>query len=359
VSVAAPQRSLTRAEALAGCLLGTAVGDALGLPYEGLSPRRAERLYGPPDRYRLLLGRGMVSDDTEHACLTAQALIGSGLDEERFAQELARRLRWWLLGLPAGVGRATLRAGIRLWMGFGPGRSGVYSAGNGPAMRAAVIGAAVEDLDRLRALIRISTRLTHTDPRAEAGALAVAIAARMARRVEEPSGEAFLAEVARALGSSASQLTDRLGAAVESVARGGTPREFAGQLGLSRGVTGYINDTVPVVVHAWLRSPRDFRTAVTETIRCGGDADTTAALVGGIVGAAVGANGIPAELLGRMGEWPRTVGWMRELAAELDEALAVGGPRRAPRLPVGPLLLRNLTFVPVVLGHGFYRLRPW
>jgi len=47
--------------AIVGSLLGTAVGDALGLPYEGLSPRRAERMLGTPDRYRFVPGRGMVS----------------------------------------------------------------------------------------------------------------------------------------------------------------------------------------------------------------------------------------------------------------------------------------------------------
>jgi len=59
---------------LQGAILGTAVGDAIGLPREGLSPRRASRLFGdPPLGHRLLLGRGMVSDDTEHTCMTAQA----------------------------------------------------------------------------------------------------------------------------------------------------------------------------------------------------------------------------------------------------------------------------------------------
>jgi ADP-ribosyl-[dinitrogen reductase] hydrolase len=52
-------------EKLAGVLLGAAVGDALGLPREGLSRRRAARLYGPgPLRHRFLLGHGMVSDHT-------------------------------------------------------------------------------------------------------------------------------------------------------------------------------------------------------------------------------------------------------------------------------------------------------
>ncbi|MBK8478230.1 MAG: ADP-ribosylglycohydrolase family protein [Opitutaceae bacterium] len=42
-------------------MLGTAVGDAIGLPYEGISRQRAARLFGPPDRHRFVVGRGMVS----------------------------------------------------------------------------------------------------------------------------------------------------------------------------------------------------------------------------------------------------------------------------------------------------------
>ena len=79
-----------RINRLTGALLGTAVGDALGLPREGLSRRRAERLYGSgPIRHRFLFGRGMLSDDTEHACMTAQALLAAPEDEARFARSLA------------------------------------------------------------------------------------------------------------------------------------------------------------------------------------------------------------------------------------------------------------------------------
>ena len=61
-------------DAVLGALLGCAVGDAIGLPYEGLSKRRGIRLLGAPDRHRFLFGRGMVSDDTEHTCMVAMAL---------------------------------------------------------------------------------------------------------------------------------------------------------------------------------------------------------------------------------------------------------------------------------------------
>ncbi|MDH3640868.1 MAG: ADP-ribosylglycohydrolase family protein, partial [Gammaproteobacteria bacterium] len=176
--------SIAREDSIVGCLLGTAVGDAIGLPYEGLSRRRAPLLLGPPDRQRLLFGYGLVSDDTEHACFVAQSLIASGYQNDIFERQLARRLRYWFLGLPAGIGFATLRAIIKLWVGFRPASSGVYSAGNGPAMRVPIIGAAVDDLELLASLVRTSTRMTHTDPKAEHGALAVALAARMAQSNE-------------------------------------------------------------------------------------------------------------------------------------------------------------------------------
>ena len=85
---------------LAGLLFGTAVGDAIGLPFEGLSARRvARRLRGRALDHRLLLGRGMRSDDTEHACLVAQSLLECPADPAAFQRALARRLRWWLAGV--------------------------------------------------------------------------------------------------------------------------------------------------------------------------------------------------------------------------------------------------------------------
>src|SRR5262249_57883228 len=102
---------MARPDQIVGVILGTAVGDALGLPREGLSRRRARKLFGgPPLRHRFLFGHGMVSDDTEHTCMTAQALLRAPEDVDAFARSLAWRLRFWLLGLPAATGWATLRA---------------------------------------------------------------------------------------------------------------------------------------------------------------------------------------------------------------------------------------------------------
>lgn len=73
--------------------LGTAVGDAIGLPYEGVSAKRALRMLGPPERHRFIFRRGMISDDTEHTCMVAQSLIDANADADRFAQRLASEFR--------------------------------------------------------------------------------------------------------------------------------------------------------------------------------------------------------------------------------------------------------------------------
>ena len=54
---------------------------------------------------------------------------------------------------------------------------------NAPIIKDAIIGVCFgEDRERLKNLVRVSTRITHTDPKAEYGALAVAVAAFLASR---------------------------------------------------------------------------------------------------------------------------------------------------------------------------------
>ncbi|NEX22163.1 ADP-ribosylglycohydrolase family protein [Thiorhodococcus mannitoliphagus] len=347
-----------KASSTIGCLLGTAVGDALGLPYEALSPQRAAKLLGPSDRYRLIGRWGLVSDDTEHSCLVAETLIESGGSPDAFRRGLARRLRQWLLTLPAGVGSATARAILKLWVGFSPERSGVFSAGNGPAMRAPILGVGVADPSQLRAFVRASTRLTHTDPQAEHGAYAIALAARMAAEHAQVHPDAFLGAVSAELGAEAKPLTDVIAAAARSAARGESTPAFAASIGLAKGVSGYVNHSVPVALHAWFRHPDDLEAAVWSVIECGGDTDTTAAMVGGILGAALGPSGIPPRWLQRLAEWPRSVAWMERLGDQLADTLHKSRPQRAIRVPIFAVLLRNLLFLLIVLVHGFRRLLP-
>lgn len=352
------------ADRIAGALLGTAVGDALGLPREGLSADRARRRFGDEVRHAFLFGRGMVSDDTEHTCMLAQALLAEPDDPKRFSRVLAWKLRFWLLGLPAGVGRSTARAIVRLWLGRGPDRSGVFSAGNGPSMRAALLGLCCgSDTARLREWVRASTRLTHTDPRAERAAFLVAFAASSAARCSPDTiADRFLTEAGATLGDADQELRVILAALASHLARGSTPAQFAEALGLERGVTGYSYHTVPAALYCWLRQPHDFRAVVTDVIKLGGDTDTTAAIAGAICGAGTGLAGIPTEWLEGILDWPRSVKWMKQLAERLARRFPVHERpdlgTRPMRLCWPALLPRNTAFVAIVLAHGLRRLLP-
>ncbi len=121
---------------------------------------------------------------------------------------------------------------------------------------------------------------------------------------------------------------------------------------------GYTYHTVPIAIHAWLSHPRDYRAAVTSVIECGGDADTTASIVGRIVGTATGPSGIPGQWVSNICEWPRTVGWMRKLAKQLVDSVNGLSSRNSISLNPFAIIVRNLFFLVVVLFHGFRRLLP-
>ncbi len=224
-------------------------------------------------------------------------------------------------------------------------------------MRSAVLGVAIEDEAELKSFVRASTRLTHTDPKAEYGALAIALAARESAHFEQVDSLRWLDCVKRCLGEEGHELLRSLRDVVESVQRGESTRTFCDAQGLQRGVTGYVYHTVPACIHAWLRNPGNLGAALTEIIECAGDADTTAAIVGGIVGAGVGNEGVPEELKRSLAEWPRPLVWMQQLGVRLSEAQH-NTPSRAPELNPVCTLLRNVLFLVVVLIHGFRRLGP-
>lgn len=337
-------------------LLGTAVGDSIGLPAEGLSTSRIAKRWPGPWKQRLLFGNGMVSDDTEHTVFVAQSLLEAPADPEHFARRLAARLRLWLLCIPAGIGFATLRAILKLWAGFPPEKSGVFSAGNGPAMRSAILGVYFAgDLETLRAYVRASTRLTHTDPKAETAAMAVALTAAWAS-TSTAAPAAGMRELTT-LWASAGSDPDWSNLAAKIAAAHGqalSVQEFARSLGLGRGITGYAYHTVPMALYAWLRHFGNFQESVESIVRCGGDTDTAGSITGAL--AALNSS-IPQEWLNHLRDYPVSVAYLRELATALDASRSGGG--HFPLAFSWPLVpIRNLLFLGVILVHGFRRLLP-
>ncbi len=346
---------------LAGILLGTAVGDALGLPAEGLSPQRRRRLMPGPWRHRLLLGRGMISDDTEHALFVAQSLLRHPDDPIAFQRRLAWHLRWWFAGLPAGVGLATARACLKLWLGFPPSRSGVFSAGNGPAMRSALIGAYFHNqLEMLRRFVLASTQLTHSDPKAAVGAEAVARLTAWAVEHDptKPPDMSSIVEQLTALAPEDREWRQRIEPMQAAHAARTTVSDVAISIGLEKGVSGYIYHTVPVAIYAWLRHYGDFRATLEATLDCGGDTDTVGAIAGALAGATVGSAGIPEPWLRGIIDWPRSVRLLRRVADRLAEQRQAGRAWGEVSYFWPAVLPRNLGFLLVVLLHGLRRLAP-
>jgi ADP-ribosyl-[dinitrogen reductase] hydrolase len=326
-----------------GVLLGTAVGDAIGLPFEGLRPQRVERrLQRGPLGHSLVFGRGMISDDTEHACMVARALLESDGDVVAFRGSFARQLRRWLLAGPPAVGLATLRACLRLTIGLGPERSGVDSAGNGPTMRAALLGVWARDEQQLSALVRASTRITHTDPRAEDGALLVARWARDARSIHDLS---VVRDTA---------MRERIRTAIACADAGLSLEQARAALGFEHGVSGFVVDTLAAVCFCWQRHREQPSAAIEAAVRLGGDTDTVAAIVGALLGAELGARELVRLLeprwIERLHDWPIDLAYLRRLARALARS-----DRTLPRHRWLLAPLRNLAFVLVILTHGFAR----
>lgn len=332
---------------LTAFLLGTALGDSIGLPFEGLSPARvAKRLDGKPLAQSLVFGRGMVSDDTEHAAMALQALRAADGDAQAFARILGRKLRWWFAALPPGIGLATARACLKLWCGFPPSRAGIRSAGNGPCMRAGVLGVALaHDADLRRRMVDASTRLTHIDDRAVAAARTLAEAAAAANH-----GVAGAHALVRRLAADAD--CPVLGPALEQLADtlrdGRSLAAFADAQGWSRGVSGYAPHTVAAALACWLLAGPDPRRVIEAAVSLGGDTDSVAAIAGGLACTAT-PNAIPADWLERLADCPRSSAWLIRL-----------GGRTQGQEPLAWWLVppRNLLQLGIVLAHGFRRLLP-
>ena len=340
-------KSSTTLESIHGCILGTAIGDAVGLKREGLGRDRAIWLHGDRPSPDLIFGRGFCSDDTEHTVIVGCALLNSNAEVARFEKYLGGYLRKWLLTLPAGIGLGTLRAIAKSF--FVSRRNyGIFTAGNGPAMRSAMLGLFANDDEHLVNLNRVCTRVTHTDPKAEEGALLVAKAARFAAQDPNADPVEFIRQIRPEIVGE--ELSQHFAAVEEGLQKGLTPREFAEHRGWEKGPTGYINQSVPAAIYCWAFAPTDFRAVVTNAVLLGGDTDSVAAIAGAIAGAGCGDSGIPKDWLKQLAEWPRDKRWMKNLATELHEFATAGtATRRAPSLRWGRSMIRNLLFGVTVL----------
>jgi ADP-ribosylglycohydrolase len=344
---------------LAGVLLGTALGDALGLPTEGMSAQAIARRFGQVERFHLLGRTGFVSDDTEQAALVAQSLARFPEDAERCASDFRRALLGWFFRLPWGIGRATALACLRIALGLRP--SGIRSAGNGAAMRAAIVGAFFFDQpERRERFGRAIAEVTHRDSRAVEGALFVAemTAALVGQQAIEPNQHVETWTSIRA--SALRDVTEptlraalaRASELARESAQTGT-EEAARELKTS----GFVLHTVPFALFCFLRFGDEPVRALAEAISAGGDTDSIAAILGAWMGARHGASGLPIQLLAQIYDGPFGPAHLRALAGCLAR-LREGQPAAVPGYSAPAALARNAALWPVILAHGLRRLLP-
>ncbi len=242
---------------------GIAYGDSMGLPWENLKPSSI-----PKNTHTIgNISNRMISDDTEHALFTLAALYNTNKNE--FEPALRERFNRWFSAFPPSLGGATLRSGLLSISGVK--RSGVKSQGNGPLIRAAMLGAAVEN-DILRIpLIDISTNLTHHDPIARACARMTAeyVVARLEKR--NVVVEANLGRWVKPMNLALSK------ASTSDIA-------LACGFNLKNGVSGHAPVTLVMAIHI-AEKYANMEEAVTAMISLGGDVDSTAALVGAFLAA--------------------------------------------------------------------------
>ncbi len=270
---------------MVGCILGGAMGDALGGPYEGTVPPVVI-----DDSHAWVL-----SDDTQLTLATCESIARTGRVD---AEDIARRMaEWFSQGRITGVGASTLKALRDLCAGAHwalSGRQGEMAAGNGAAMRISPLAFLLNPFVAAdRVMIRDVSRITHRNEEAYVGALAICIAVRLAQQGSWQFTREAIGEVAGELPDSV--VKDRL-LELDQLPNGAEAHHAAARFGAS----GYVADSVPLAIFAASASGTSFRDIVIAAVGCGGDTDTIASMAAQISGAAVGVGGLPSEWRNRV-----------------------------------------------------------
>lgn len=301
-----------------GCLLGLAVGDALGAPYETLEASGIFTRFGLPEVFVTNPSGNPLryTDDTEMAINLAESLVEVG---EVQGDALMRAFAANFDPL-RGYGGGAIRV-------IGAARDGgdwratsetIYpggSFGNGAAMRVAPVGLLFhDDPDKVWEQARLSARVTHRHPLGVEGARLLALAVAMAVSADRIDRKAFL-----------QTLFDRAEAeefrwalrTARKMRRGDSVAP------LGNGIAAH--QSVVTAIACFLATPPAFDLAVGRAIGLGGDTDTLAAMTGALCGAFGGTSVIPTKLLDQLEDGPRGRGYIVELADKLFDRFTQRG----------------------------------
>lgn len=329
-----------------GVLVGTAVGDALGVPYE------FDSIPLPADgEYPQMLGGGLGgfapgewSDDTSMAVAIAEvAATGADLRSDDAIGEIARGFLRWFAGNPPDVGVQTgsVLGATRRRRDAGESDPGAimldesatftaahpHSAGNGALMRTAVVALAhLDDRIALAEAARLVASLTHADELAGDSCVLWCDAIRVAvldAQIDIRAGLDLLP------GDRRTQWAEWLDMAARDDPKSFTPNGFT-VIALQAAASAICHTAVPDADPA-----EHFRESLYTAVGIGNDTDTVAAITGGLLGARWGVSAIPDEWRQKVHGWP-TSGGQPSTAVHLVGLVdsAVAGASDLTRIPL-------------------------
>ncbi len=291
---------------IVGALLGTAVGDALGMPVEGLSHQNVRTYYLGIKEYRDDDQRGDLSagqwtDDTQMTFALVRAMTQTADPEawpaavaEEYVALRSEARRW---------GETTTAAIDRLADGKSPADSGnADRPTNGAAMRAAPLGLwwAAANVSRARAfeVARAVLGVTHRHPVALVAGWGQMAAVRfvLGQAPDTFDRSAFWATLREATTwaeehlAAEARVSDRLRTLEGNL--DGFPLDLRD---LCDGVGVRAEEAWPFACAMVARRPHLFENTLLSGINVGGDADTTGAMMGALLGALHGWDAFPDE----------------------------------------------------------------
>lgn len=291
-----------------GALAGLALGDALGMPTQAMSPQQIQTVYGhvtglvdgdKSQPYAPGMAAGSVTDDTEQALLIASLLLkghGSGLnlDASEFSHAL---LAWEDSMIERGsldlLGPSTKAALERVRAGENPLRVGGEGTTNGAAMRVTPIGIAASTSDRqlFADAVWSSCQVTHATRQGFQSAALVAAAVSLGI----DAGAADVTDLLWKAVAFVRSLPERGAWSPEPDAVAATHRALklaaqpasslewlAGQIGTAVASA----QAIPMAFALLARDPSP--RALLQAANLGGDTDTIGAIAGAILGASLG-----------------------------------------------------------------------
>ncbi len=277
-------------------LVGCAIGDALGNPFEMWSVSEP-KLQAWDGQFKaggtFWKGEaGQYTDDTLMSIALATSLIEKrGFDQEHVGTQY---LAWMESGNTRGIGGTTHKALTRIKNGASVLESGVThndgkeASGNGTAMRASPIGLWYrKDPEKLLEVAMLDASITHNAFEPKMGSIAVALGTALLASGTYTTHEAL--ETTLDIVSD-SIVKAKLSLALKHIEMGTDHFEALAQIG----VNGYVPETVGAAFYC-LGATDNYKDAVVLAVKAGGDTDTTAAICGAMAGTLYGLEGIPSE----------------------------------------------------------------